>query len=230
MATALWTPLTSGIRASIYNPGGPDGATCDLATLTPIALATQIFLDNFTGTNGADLVAHTDDTGIGLWEHELAGDLVLLDGSVVNAVASTPTTYTSATVSLPGDYESTLQADFAAFDTTDFTVTVEARGFTNTLSIVISCVAEVITASASIAGYQNNETATITVPYCTWSSLIAYWNPETGTLRITLGAATAEVVLGGSDSIDLTRMAVSINNATANAARIAAVSFSTIPF
>jgi len=45
-----------------------------------------------------------------------------------------------------------------------------------------------------------------------------------------LGAATAEVVLGGSDSIDLTRMAVSINNATANAARIAAVSFSTIPF
>lgn len=234
MATSLWTPLGTGIRASIYNPGGPSGTVtpdvCDLTTLDEIELATQAFLDNFTGTNATDLSSHFDDTGFDTWVNNLDDPMLLLDGSAVTTVVDLETSYSSAEFTVVANDGVTLQVDFASFAETDHNAGIVLQGDFNSLSISITCVSGVIEALAVIAGYDNGQTPPITLTFCTWTSLVATWVQSTGTLSITDGTTTESVVLGAGDELQGVNCAVNLlmQNSTANAARIAAIAVNTL--
>lgn len=234
MSASLWAPLAAEVRSSIYSPGGPGGPLGEICALAAFGLYTpfqSIIQDNFTGTNGVLLTAHTAEEGVvDPWTSSEEGSLELLDGSAVSGISGELLGNISPALTWITESLETLAIStvFGAFSQEDFTATVALVSVAGAMALEFKSISGVVTLTGSIGTQQLSP---ITWEYCTWCecALICTMNEEgdAATLEISAGETTdsAAVVspfnFGGAGNIVITA-----ENIEANGVRCAVVDLS----
>lgn len=228
MATALWTPRADGIRASIWEPGGaiPTALTCDLAELEALIFDGEDFADNFTDPDVTVLNLHTADSGEA-WNQLGDGILSILAGSVVNGESAPEfaAVYETDVFEIPDNDGVTISVEFGAFSQEDFVMDVFCTSNVNTLRLSLASAGGVITATGFISGYDNEQTAPITLDYCTWSTVNLVYSISGAFLSLQYGESSEIVDVIDPDvmqGVNCTAI-ITATNIEGNGARLASM-------